>query len=277
MKTTIAGLEIAYDQSGVREHPALVLVHGSWVDRHQWDGVAPLLAPSFRVIAYDRRGHGQSERPSGQGSIHQDVDDLAAIVEQIAGAPAHLAANSYGAIVALRLAARRPELVESLCVHEPPAVAVIAGDAAAQAFLPELQQRMGAVIALLERGENAAGAQAFVDTVALGPGSWEALPAQARESFIFNAPTWLDETRDSEALTLDMDRLRSFRKPVLLTGGDQSPPFYALVLDKIASALPHAQRKVFRETNHLPHVTCPEEYVKTIRAFAGAGGNPDKA
>ena len=35
----------------------VVLVHGSWGDHHNWDAVAPMLARSFRVLTYDRRGH----------------------------------------------------------------------------------------------------------------------------------------------------------------------------------------------------------------------------
>ena len=45
--------------------------------------VVPRLAESFRVITYDRRGHSQSERPSAQGSIREDVADLAALIEQL--------------------------------------------------------------------------------------------------------------------------------------------------------------------------------------------------
>jgi pimeloyl-ACP methyl ester carboxylesterase len=57
-----------YERAGERGAP-LVLVHGSWGDHHNWESVVPSLAQSFRVLTYDRRGHSQSERPPGQGSI----------------------------------------------------------------------------------------------------------------------------------------------------------------------------------------------------------------
>jgi len=47
-----------------------------------WDLVVPELARRFRVVAYDRKGHNNSERPTGQGSYRQDVDDLAALIER---------------------------------------------------------------------------------------------------------------------------------------------------------------------------------------------------
>lgn len=55
---------------------ALVLVHGSWIDHQNWAGIVPALARSFRVLTYDRRGHSQSGRPAGQGSVAEDVSDL---------------------------------------------------------------------------------------------------------------------------------------------------------------------------------------------------------
>lgn len=72
----VNGVRIAYSSSGIDGEP-LVLVHGSWGSRHNWDLVVPGLAEHFRVIAYDRRGHSESERPPGQGSFTEDVADLA--------------------------------------------------------------------------------------------------------------------------------------------------------------------------------------------------------
>jgi pimeloyl-ACP methyl ester carboxylesterase len=60
----VNGVRIFYELNGTGD--ALVLVHGSWVSHHSWDPVAPRLADSFRVLTYDRRGHSESERPTGQ-------------------------------------------------------------------------------------------------------------------------------------------------------------------------------------------------------------------
>ncbi len=68
----------------------------------------PAFAERFRVLAYDRRGHSRSERPPGQDSIADDVADLAALLDQLDLAPAHLAGFSFGAAIALRLAMTSP-------------------------------------------------------------------------------------------------------------------------------------------------------------------------
>jgi pimeloyl-ACP methyl ester carboxylesterase len=118
----INGVRLYWESDGVEGVP-LVLVHGSWVDIHEWDLIRPLLARRFRVLSYERRGHGRSERPARQGSVHEDVADLAALMTELGFTPAHVVANSFGASIALRLAGTRPEHFRSLMAHEPPLLA----------------------------------------------------------------------------------------------------------------------------------------------------------
>jgi pimeloyl-ACP methyl ester carboxylesterase len=92
----VNGVRIAYTSTGSVGEP-LVLVHGSWGSRHNWDPVIPGLAEHYRVVAYDRRGHSESERPRGQGSFTEDVADLAGLIEELDLAPAAwVAGNSAG-------------------------------------------------------------------------------------------------------------------------------------------------------------------------------------
>lgn len=80
---------------------AVVLVHGSWDDHTAWNGVAPLLCERFRVVRYDRRGYGRTERPAGPRLRRQDEDDLAGLIEELGCAPAHVVGNSIGGSTAL--------------------------------------------------------------------------------------------------------------------------------------------------------------------------------
>jgi pimeloyl-ACP methyl ester carboxylesterase len=247
----------------------LVLVHGSWVDHMEWPFIVPLLAPRFRVVIYDRRGHSQSERSPEQGSIREDVADLAAIIER-AGAPAHVLGNSMGGSISLRLAAERPELIRTLIVHEPPLFDLLRSDAATQPLAEQLDDGIAPVTSELEKGNTEAGARAFVEMI-VGPGMWEAMvPDEAKRMMINNAPTFLDEMRDSEILTIDLNALSRFQGPVLLTGGSESPPFFEPVLDKLAGVLPNATRKTLAGDGHIPHITHPQEYVAAITSFIDA-------
>jgi pimeloyl-ACP methyl ester carboxylesterase len=107
--TAINGVRLFWEQQGGGGAP-LVLVHGSWGDHHNWDSVVPGFARTFRTFTYDRRGHSRSERLPTQGSIEEDVADLAAFITPNHLAPAHVAGNSFGAAITLNLAAAQPNL-----------------------------------------------------------------------------------------------------------------------------------------------------------------------
>ncbi|WP_412542921.1 alpha/beta hydrolase [Longispora sp. K20-0274] len=239
--------------------PSVVMVHGSWGDGNNWAPVVPLLAEDCMVVSYDRRGHSRSERPPTPGSVGEDVADLAALVEALDLAPVFVCGNSYGALITLRLAYQRPDLVRGIAVHEPPGVALLDGPEA-EPIVRAFAERVAPVRALLESGADAAAAELFVETIAFGPGGWRQLPQPVRETFVRNAPTFLDELRDPDALGLDLDALRTYPGAALLTHSDNSPPMFAPILDRIAAATPRAQRHTYTGAGHTPHLTQPEEY-----------------
>jgi len=260
----IHGVSIFLEEFGSGD--PLVLVHGSWVDHMEWPFIVPLLVPRFRIVVYDRRGHSQSERLPTQGSIREDVADLAAIIER-AGAPAHVLGNSMGASISLRLAAERPELFRTLIVHEPPLFDLLRDDPKTKPLADELDNLILPVVNDLTAGNMEEGARRFVEMV-IGPGAWDNfVPDEVKRTLINNAPTFLDETHDPEALTIDLNALSRFSKPALLSDGSASPPFFAPVLEKLAAALPNATRKTFAGAGHVPHFTHPAEYVAAITEF----------
>jgi pimeloyl-ACP methyl ester carboxylesterase len=259
--SVINGIRIYSEWRG--EGAPVVLVHGSWGDHHNWDLVVPGLARMFRTLTYDRRGHSQSERLAIQGSIEEDVADLALLITTQHVAPAHVLGNSFGASIVLRLAAARPDLFASLTVHEPPLIGLLGNGPG----LPAVQQRMERVIATLQSGRTELGAQQFVETVALGPGMWEKLSPEMKQTFVFNAPTWLDEMNEPGAFLLDLERLATFDRPAMLTRGDQSPPFFEAILEKIGETLPRARRHTFNGAGHVPHLTHPADFVSIVGGF----------
>jgi pimeloyl-ACP methyl ester carboxylesterase len=261
----INGVKILIEDFGSGE--PIVLVHGSWADHMEWPLLVPLLAPRFRVTVYDRRGHSQSERLPTQGSIHEDVADLAAIIER-AGAPAHVVGNSMGASISLRLASERPELFRTLMVHEPPLFDLLRDGPETKPLIEAFDEGARGVMNALEAGNFEEGARQFVDNVALGPGSWDNfVPDVAKQTLINNAPTFLDEMRDPDLLGFDTQTLSRFTGPVLLTGGSESPPIFAPVLEKLAAVLPNATRRTFEGAGHLPHVSHPQDYAEAITGF----------
>ena len=266
---TVNGVRLFYDLTGAAG-PPLVLVHGSWSDHHSWDRVVPALAERCRVLVYDRRGHSRSERPSGQVSADQHGADLAGLVEHLGLAPAHFAGSSFGGHILLRLAMRRPDLFCSLAVHEPPLLGCLTGDPELDSLRREVLASQDAVVARLAAGDPEGGAHQFVETVAFGSGAWEQLPPQARQTFVGNAPTFLSDAGDPAGMTVDLAALAGFPRPVLLTRGEASPPFFRPIMTKLAAALPRAETRTYADAGHVPHLSHPADYAVTLAAFVAA-------
>ena len=66
--------------------------------------------------------------------------------------------------------------------------------------------------------------------------------------------------------------MRGVNAPVLLSEGDQSPPFASLIVDELAQVLPNSTRYSFPKAGHVPHMTHPDEYVDMILEFVGNSG-----
>jgi pimeloyl-ACP methyl ester carboxylesterase len=256
-------VELHYEVTG--QGDPLVLVHGGWSDLHNWQPVAPGLAQSFQVVAVDRRGHGQS--PRHQGTKRDQEDDLAGLIEGLGRGPAHVAGTSFGGSIAIGLAARRPELVRSVIAHEPPLVSLVAGDPDLQPLMEQVQGSVQSVLTRLARGDVEGGARQFVEEVALGPGAWEQLPEPLRETMIDSAPAFVAEQQDPNWASLDLAELARVDLPVLLTQGDQSPPWFPGIVAKLAELVDGATVWTYRGGGHAPHITHPDDYIAAVTEF----------
>jgi len=266
----VNGVRLYYELHG--EGEPLALVHGSWADATNWRFVVPGLAESFRVLAYDRRGHSRSERPHTPGSVDEDGDDLAALLETLELAPAHVVTNSYAGNIALRLATRHPDVFRSLSCHEPPLWSLLEGDAESQVMLQQGARSLEAVGRRIAEGDHEGAARQFVEEVAFGRGAWEnELPAETRAVFVQNAPTYLDELQDPNQLNVDRDALARLEISVRLTEGSESPPVFPRVIDRLAELIPGVTRETIEGAAHVPQLQTPERYVEvTTRAVQQA-------
>jgi pimeloyl-ACP methyl ester carboxylesterase len=260
-ETEVNGIDLYYELEGSGE--PLALVHGSWVDATSWRFVVTSLAESFRVLTYDRRGHSRSERPDTPGSIDEDGDDLAALLEALDLTPAHVATNSWGGNIALRLATRRPDVFRSLSCHEPPLWSLLEGDAESQELLQRGARSLEEVGRRIAAGDHEGAARHFVEEIAFGPGAWEdELPAEMRALFVQNAPTYLDELQDPNQLNIDRDLLARLEIPVRLTEGSESPPVFARVIDRLVKLIPRVTREIIDGAAHVPQLSTPERFVE---------------
>jgi pimeloyl-ACP methyl ester carboxylesterase len=106
----VAGRRTWHEVSGAGD--PLVLLHGGFIGASSFAAQTPaLVGAGFRVHVPERRGHAHTPDVEGPVSYSAMAEDTIAYLEQEVGAPAHLVGWSDGAVVALLVAQRRPELV----------------------------------------------------------------------------------------------------------------------------------------------------------------------
>jgi len=98
------------DWGGPAAQPPIILIHGLASNARIWDLVAPVLVQSFPVVALNQRGHGGSDKPEGGYDFDTVATDLAGVVAALGWSKPLLVGHSWGANVALQLAAQQPAL-----------------------------------------------------------------------------------------------------------------------------------------------------------------------
>jgi pimeloyl-ACP methyl ester carboxylesterase len=116
----VDGITLSYAE-GPNNGPPLVLLHAQFLDWFSYSRVLPELAKSFHVYAIDYPGHGNTVTPTDYPMTANRIGvDLAAFIEQHIGQPVFLSGNSSGGLLAVWLAANRPELVRAMLLEDPP-------------------------------------------------------------------------------------------------------------------------------------------------------------
>jgi non-heme chloroperoxidase len=227
-----AGLE--YSELGAGE--PLVFVHGSLEDLRTWRLQMASFAQHYHVVAYSRRYHFPNtrfgNRPSYSAGLH--AEDLAGLLERLDLAPAHLACSSFGGYVALCLAARRPALVRSLVLAEPPLMPWLSnipgGQPLADAFYAD-----GWLPAqdAFRRGDPEAGVRSFLNAV-MGREAFAHLSPSTRRALLDNAPAMQMESESADYFTpFTCDDAAAIDQPALLLEGELSPALFHLILDEL--------------------------------------------
>ena len=106
-KVEANGINIFYEYMGDGE--PLALIGGSLFGRQNFGMVWEGLAENFKLISYDQRGYGQTDRPLQSYDLDLWADDLAALLDKLGISRAHVMGTSAGGMIALKFAAKYPE------------------------------------------------------------------------------------------------------------------------------------------------------------------------
>ncbi len=107
------GIDIHYQTYG-SGNETIVFSHGYLMSHKMFDAQIAALKSSYRIIAYDHRGHGGSEQVTSKYGMYDIVDDAIGVIENLAGESVHFMGMSTGGYVAVRLMVKRPDLLKSV-------------------------------------------------------------------------------------------------------------------------------------------------------------------
>lgn len=108
------GIDVYYEVHGEEGAPWVVNIGGTGGDLRRTLPSRSPLNRAFRVLHFDQRGLGQTSKPEEAYTIEQYADDAASLIDAIIGEPCHVVGTSFGGMVAMNLALRRPELIDRL-------------------------------------------------------------------------------------------------------------------------------------------------------------------
>ena len=112
--TRINGRVLHWSDAGRREGPVVVFINSLGSDFRIWAGVVEQLAPCYRIVLYDKTGHGLSDISSDCTTIDAHVDDLVGLLDALKIDQCAAVGLSVGGMIGQRFAVREPERIKAL-------------------------------------------------------------------------------------------------------------------------------------------------------------------
>jgi 3-oxoadipate enol-lactonase len=235
-----------------RQTPRVVFIHAGGVDGRMWHPLAERL-DGLRLHIPDLRGHGSTPLPPAE---YAHADDLLRMLDDLRIKRATLVAASFGGWVALQLATKAPERVKGLAL-----LASTKLDRDDSEWSPE-------IIAFWEKEEALLEAGDVEGAVALGLRVWKPRPGvrdlvaeMTRDAFELQQGVEADERQ------LPVD-LAAIAVPTLVVSGGKDPmPDFALIADQLAAEIGGAERAVIKDAGHLIALERPAATAELLRPW----------
>ena len=250
----VDGLHV--DRAGPAGSPLVVLIHGS-MDRGASFARVNRELRDLPVLRYDRRGYGRSHLHVEPVGIEGHVADLVTVAGD---APIVAVGHSYGGVVALTAAAKRPDVVRAVVAFEAPMPW--------RDFHPT-GSAAGQAVATAATGTPEDAAEAFLRRM-VGDDRWEAMPASVRER----------RRREGHALVAESRSLRAgapfdpatIAVPVVAGLGCRSRPHLQQAARQLALEVPHSELVEIPDCGHGAHLSHPVEFAGLVRRAVELAG-----
>ena len=250
------GLSIGYKTRG--QGPAIVLIPAIGCLKEMWDGVIAELEGSYRLIAMEVRGHGESDVPSHPFDMDDLSDDVIELIRAIGGGKAIVGGCSMGGQIAQGVGVKAPEILHGIFISNTgylrdDRIRKVMEDraVAAEKGMP------AAVWTTLDRWFDAEYQRAHPEHVSL------AYDWLINADPIVHAWSW----RAIKGLPY-AERLRALAVPALTIAGSGDQSSAPAEVEAMAKALPNGTFRLCKPSGHLAPLEQPRQYAAFLREFA---------
>lgn len=254
--TTVGNVTLHYKVEGPDDGAPLVFVNSLGADLRVWDGVATYFTDKYRLVRYDKRGHGLSDSPPGPYSLADERADLAGLLQSLGISRPIVVGVSVGGMIAVDYAAHHPVRALIVC------------DSALRFATAEFWNERSAAI----RREGMAAVAPRLAPRWFAPDFAEREPAAYRGYVNMLARTPAQgyiATCDLLAQEDVIEQAGAVQAPALVVGGAQDVSSPPQMVQALAEALPNAQFELIENAGHLPCVEQPAALAQTMAAFLG--------
>jgi 3-oxoadipate enol-lactonase len=261
---SVNGATLHYEERG--EGQPVLFLHGTGANSPAaWERCIDAMPPGRRLISYDRRGFGQSGARLASG-LQDHVEDAAALLQHVGAAPAAIVTQSGGAVIALRLAIERPDLVNALVMAEP---------AYQVALHPSLSVTRALARTLwkwfLRRDVEGAALHYYrwATSYETGGNAFDGYPESWKRAAIEHSRASLREVLQLVPPGPRARAVRGITCPVTLVIGDDGEPVFRRTTSRVHRLLPTAKLAHVAETSHLISTDQPRAFAAVVAEALG--------
>lgn len=240
------GVDLYYEDHG--SGPAVLLTHGYGATSQMWQGQVEAFKDRYRIIAWDMRGHGQSDYPDDQSlySAEHVVADMAALLDQCGEKTAVIGGLSLGGYATLAFHLRHPDRCKALMLFDTGPG--FKKDDARDAWNKRAMERADKLDRL--------GLAAQSDSA-------EAQLAQHRDATgLAHAARGMLTQSDSSVI----QSLPEIAVPVLVLVGEEDQPFIAAT-DYMAAKIPNSTKAMVPKAGHAANIHNPADFNRAVEEF----------
>jgi non-heme chloroperoxidase len=250
------GLRMHYAAQGDSGGPVVILLHGYSDSWFSFSRILPMMPAMYRVYALDQRGHGNSDRPRSNYTMHDMALDVVAFMNAMAIDQAIIVGHSMGSFVAQQVAAAIPNRVSGM---------VLLGSTTAPTRIVGVRELEQAVRTLSDP-VSLEFIREFQASTVHKPVPAAFMDRVVSESAKLPAHVW-HEVMDGLLATSRVRSLGAHRIPTMLAWGDRDTMFPRSEQDALLEALPGSELKTYSETGHSPHWEVPNAFIRDLVQF----------